>query len=128
MLVNGIINPAISSLLCRVRHTDSLIIADVGFPYVPHVETIDISLVSGVPCVLDVLRAVRLNFRCSKAVMSAEFREFHSETTVRSYEEALEGVSVMWEPHVSFKARAPKVIGIVRTGDTTRFGNVLLES
>jgi D-ribose pyranase len=56
MLVNGIVNPAINSLLSRVRHTSTLIISDRGFPSLAGVETIDISLVPGVPCVVDVLR------------------------------------------------------------------------
>lgn len=128
MLVNGIINPGINSLLSRVRHTNTLIISDRGFPNMAGVETIDISLVAGIPRVIDVLRAIRMNFNCAKGVMAAEFREVNSAETQRSYEELLEGVSIAWEPHASLKARAPGVIGIIRTGDTTRFGNILLES
>jgi D-ribose pyranase len=128
VIINGIINPAINSLLSRAHHTDKLIISDRGFPYMPGVETIDISLVAGIPRVLDVLRAIRMNFNCAKGVMAAEFREVHTPETLRSYEELLEGVSITWEPHASLKARAPGVVGIIRTGDTTRFGNILLES
>jgi D-ribose pyranase len=128
MLANGILNPTINSLLSRVRHTNTLIIADRGFPYFANVETVDISLVAGIPRVVDVLRAIRLNFRCGKGVMAAEFREANSVETLLSYEELLEGVSMTWEPHLSFKARVPGVVGIIRTGDTTRFGNILLES
>ncbi len=128
MLVNGIINPAINSLLSRVRHTDTLIVSDWGFPYMAGVETIDISLVAGIPRVVDVLRAIRVNFNCGKGVMAAEFREMSSAETIRCYEEALEGISIAWEPHASLKSRAKGAIGIIRTGDTTRFGNILLES
>jgi D-ribose pyranase len=128
MLANGILNPTINSLLSRVRHTNTLIIADRGFPYFANVETVDISLVAGIPRVVDVLRAIRLNFRCGKGVMAAEFREANSVETLLSYEELLEGVSMTWEPHLSFKTRVPGVVGIIRTGDTTRFGNILLES
>lgn len=128
MLVNGILNPAINSLLSRVRHTDMLIVSDWGFPNIAGVETIDISLVAGIPRVLDVLRAIRMNFNCAKGVMAEEFREVNSRETVRNYEELLNGVSVVWEPHVSLKLRAEEVVGIIRTGDTTRFGNILLES
>ncbi len=128
MLVSGIINPAINSLLSRVRHTDTLLISDWGFPYVSGVETIDISLVGGFPRVIDVLRAVRMNFKCGKAVMASEFRETCSSETLHFYEEALEGISVAWESHALFKSRAKGVVGIIRTGDTTRFGNILLES
>jgi len=128
MLVNGIINPAINSLLSRVRHTNTLIITDWGFPYMAGVETIDISLVAGVPRVVDVLRAIRTNFNCGKGVMAAEFRQVNSAETLRSYEELLEGVSIVWEPQASLKARAREVVGVIRTGDTTRFGNIILES
>ena len=128
MLVNGIINPAINSLLSRARHTNMLIISDRGFPHMSGVETIDISLVAGIPLVVDVLRAIRMNFNCAKGVMAAEFREVNSAETQRNYEGLLEGVSIEWEPHASLKARAAKVVGIIRTGDTTRFGNILLES
>jgi len=128
MFVNGIINPAINSLLSRVRHTNTLIITDWGFPYMAGVETIDISLVAGVPRVVDVLRAIRTNFNCGKGVMAEEFRQVSSAETLRSYEELLEGVSIVWEPQASLKARAREVVGVIRTGDTTRFGNIILES
>ncbi len=128
MLINGIINPAINSLLSRVRHTDLLIVSDWGFPSMAGVETIDISLVAGTPRVLDVLRAIRVNFNCAKGVMAAEFRETSSAETLHCYENALEGISIAWEPHTSLKSRAKAAVGIIRTGDTTRFGNILLES
>ena len=128
MFVNGIINPAINSLLSRVRHTNTLIITDWGFPYMAGVETIDISLVAGTPRVVDVLRAIRTNFNCGKGVMAEEFRQVSSAETLRSYEELLEGVSIVWEPQASLKARAREVVGVIRTGDTTRFGNIILES
>src|SRR5690242_5561663 len=120
MLVNGIVNPAINSLLSRVRHSNTLLIADYAFPSMAGVETIDISLVAGTPRILDVVRAVRVNFNCGKGMMSTEFREVSSKETLLSYEEALEGISILWEPHMAFKARAKGVVGIIRTGDTTR--------
>lgn len=128
MLVIGTINPEINSLLSRVRHTDTLIISDWGFPHMAGVETIDISLVAGVPRVVDVLRAIRLNFNCGKAMMASEFRAVSSAETLRCYEDALDGVSIAWEPHTLLKSRAKSAVGIIRTGDTTRFGNILLES
>ena len=128
MFVNGIINPAINSLLSRVRHTNTLIISDWSFPYMAGVETIDISLVAGTPRVVDVLRAIRTNFNCGKGVMAEEFRQVSSAETLRSYEELLEGVAIVWEPNASLKARAREVVGVIRTGDTTRFGNIILES
>ena len=60
--------------------------------------------------------------------MASEFREASSAETLRCYEEALEGVSIAWEPHALLKSRAKGAVGIIRTGDRTRFGNIILES
>ena len=59
MLISGILNPHIAGLLARVRHTNTLVIADRGFPFWPTIETVDISLVDDVPTVLQVLTAIR---------------------------------------------------------------------
>ena len=73
MLKGGILNPAINSLLSRVRHTNTLVIADRGFPFYPHIETIDISLVDDIPQVLDVLNAIRPNWGIGRAFAASEF-------------------------------------------------------
>lgn len=41
---------------------------------------------------------------------------------------ALRGITVVHEPHAEFKQRIPLAIGLMRTGDTTQFANVILES
>lgn len=128
MLKDGLLNPAINHLLSRVRHTNYLLISDRGFPTLPRVETVDISLVADVPRVIEVLQAVRANFQCSRAIMSAEFRDIQGPDVQSSYTDALQGVEITWISHSEFKQKALEVIGIIRTGDTTRFGNVLLES
>src|ERR1700733_11807609 len=117
MIVSGILNPAINSLLSRVRHTNTLIITDRGFPSLPGIETIDISLVADIPRVLDVLRAIRTNFHCGKGYMASEFRDTSSQEALGSYEAGLEGISMNWEPHIEFKVRARDAIGVIRTAD-----------
>ncbi len=126
MLRTGILNPQINSLLSRVRHTNTLVIADRGFPFWPGVETIDISLVDDVPTVLDVLRALSANFVVGKAWMASEFREHNSAQTVQQFSELLPPIA--FEAHVDFKRRVPGAIGLIRTGDTTQYANVILES
>jgi D-ribose pyranose/furanose isomerase RbsD len=53
MLIGGILNPQINSLLSRVRHTNTVVIADRGFAFWPQIETIDLSLVDDIPTVLN---------------------------------------------------------------------------
>ena len=128
MLKTGILNPQINSLLSRVRHTNTLVIADRGFPFWPMIETVDISLVDDVPTVLAVVRALLPNFQIGKAWMAQEFLKSNSVKTRSAFAEALRGIELTHEPHVEFKRRVPHAIGLIRTGDTTQYANIVLES
>ena len=128
MLKTGILNPDINSLLSRVRHTNTVVIADRGFPFWPTIETIDISLVDDVPRVLDVLRAIRANFVVGRAFMAEEFRLENSPAATGRFFDALQGMEVKYEPHTELKRRVPHAIGLIRTGDTLQYSNIILES
>lgn len=128
MLKRGIINPHVLSLLARVRHTNSLVIADRGFPSWPAVETIDLSLVDGVPTVLQVLAALREHHVVTKAYMADEFRGSNSPATRRAFAAGLKGVVLKYEPHLTFKRLLPAAIGLIRTGDTVQYANMILVS
>jgi D-ribose pyranase len=128
MLKTGILNPQVNSLLSRVRHTNTLVIADRGFPFWPSLETIDLSLVDDMPKVLDVLRAIRANFVIGKAWMAEEFLRNNSEEVRKAFAAALDGIPLVHEPHVEFKRRVPQAVGLIRTGETIQYANLILES
>lgn len=128
MLNTGILNPQILSLLARVRHTNALVIADRGFPFWPSIETVDISLVDNLPTVLQVLTALRPNFRIAQAYMAREFLRENTPATRTLFIKALHGIPTTHEPHVQFKKRVPGAIGLIRTGDTVQYANMVLIS
>ncbi len=128
MLVSGLLNPHVLSLLARVRHTNTLVIADRGFPSWPGLETIDLSLVDGVPTVLQVLAAVRPNFVVTEAYMAKEFLKVNSPATRAAFADGLKGIAVRYESHPTFKQRVPGAIGLIRTGDTVQYSNMVLVS
>lgn len=128
MLRAGILNPHVNSLLARVRHTNTLVIADRGFPFWPGIETVDLSLIDDVPTVLQVLAAIRPNFVIGRAWMAEEFRQQNSPEVQSRFADALQGIAVSYEPHADFKRRVPQAIGLIRTGDTIQYANVILES
>lgn len=128
MLRNGILNPAINSLLSRVRLTNTLVIADRGFPYWPQIETVDISLVDNIPRVLEVFKAIQANFVIGKIVMAEEFRRVNDLGTVRSFAQCFGDIPVIFEPHQQFKQRVALATGLIRTGDTVQYANMILES
>ncbi len=127
MIKQGILNPQINSLISRVRHTNTLVIADRGFPFWPMIETVDIALVDDIPQVLDVLSAIRENFVIGRIFMAEEFLQENSEQTRDEFAKAMEGIPVTYEPHIEFKRRVPSAIGLIRTGDTIQYANMILE-
>ena len=128
MLNTGILNPRLLSLLARVRHTNALVIADRGFPFWPMIETVDISLVDGVPTVLQALAAVRANGSYNQAYMAREFQRNNSAATRAAFEKGFGSIPVKFEPHVEFKKRVPNAIGLIRTGETIQYANTILIS
>ena len=128
MLKTGILNPQLLSLLARIRHTNALVIADRGFPFWPALETVDLSLVDGVPTVLQVLAAVRQNFVVAEAYMAEEFLAANTPATRRAFANGLAGTKVAHEPHIRFKQRVPGAIGLIRTGETVQYANMILVS
>jgi len=128
MLKSGILNPAINSLLSRVRHTNTLVIADRGFSYWPQVEIVDISLVDDIPQVMDVLAAIQPNFSIGRVFAAQEFLAENSAQKASDLENLLAGIPLIFEPHIEFKKRVPSAIGLIRTGDTTQYSNLILES
>jgi D-ribose pyranase len=128
MLKSGILNPHLNALLSRVRHTNTLVIADRGFPFWPQIETVDISLVDDIPRVVDVLRAIRENFVIGRAFHAEEFILHNSAEHRRELAQALHDLPVITEPHSELKKRVPQAIGLIRTGDTAQYANLILES
>jgi D-ribose pyranase len=128
MIKTGILNPQISSLLASVRHTNLLVIADGSFPFWPLIETVDISVVDDLPTVLQLIAAVRANHNFTLAYMAREFQKNNSAATRASFAKGLAGITTKFESHLQFKKRVPGAIGLIRTGDTTPYANVILIS
>lgn len=135
MIQSGILNPAVNDLLARIRHTNTLVIADWAFPYWPDLETVDLSLTRGIPLITDVLDLLRENFKVGKIWQAREFLSTNPDEVVRNYETHFDRfktlhpeLKVERPAHNDFKKRVPGAIGLIRTGDPTAYGNVILES
>jgi D-ribose pyranase len=128
MLIKGILNPQINSLLARVRHTNMLVIADRGFPFWPMIETVDISLVDGIPTVLQVLQAILPNFEISEIFMAQEFLKVNTPYICQAFAKVIAHIPLRYEAHVELKQRVPGAIGLIRTGDTIQYANMILVS
>ncbi len=128
MIRDGILNPHLNHLLSRFRHTNTLVIADRGFPFWPQVETVDLSLVDDIPKVLDVLRAIQERCVVGRIIMAEEFRRENTAATIAAFENTAAAQPIHYEPHDQFKQRVPQALGLIRTGDTIPYANMILES
>ncbi len=128
MLQTGILNPHLLDLLARVRHTNTLVIADWAFPYWPEIETVDISLTRGIPTVLDVLDLLSPVFKIGRIWQANEFVTSNTVEVVDRFSNSFGKIPLTREAHVDFKKRVPLAIGLIRTGDPTAYGNIILES
>jgi D-ribose pyranase len=128
MLRSGIINPHVLDLIARVRHTNTLVISDWAFPFWPEIETVDISLSHGIPTVLDVLDLLTPVFKIGKIWQAEEFTTCNPTETVERFAKSFGHIPLTREAHVDFKKRVPHAIGLIRTGDPTPYGNIIIES
>ena len=128
MLRTGILNPNINSLISQVRHNNLLVIADRGFTYYPQVEIVDISLIDDVPTVLQVFNAIKFNFDICEIIMANEFKLENTAEVQGSYSKAITNIPVTFEPSADMKKRVPRAVGIIRTGDTIQYANMVLIS
>ena len=124
----GMINGHIESALTRQGHMDLMMVVDAGFPCPDEVELIDIALSEGVPQILDVLAELRKVHSVEKIVMAQDTRD-HNPTyfdkVAKSFGDKVE-IEVI--PHTELKERSHNVKTIIRTGDFTAWGNVMLVS
>lgn len=127
MLRSGILNPRILELVARIRHTNTLVIADRGFPYWPQIETVDISLIDDVPTVMQVFDALQENFVLGSVWVAEEFKAHNSAEKLAALQSST-GDKLHFESHLQLKERVPHAIGLIRTGDTTQYANLVIES
>ncbi len=124
----GMINGRIDSALNRQGHMDEMMVVDAGFPCPDHVELIDIALAEDKPSVLEVLAEIAKYHSVEKIVMARDTQQHNPTHFARVPEAFGENVEVETIDHAELKQRSGGVKTIIRTGDFTAWGNVLLVS
>lgn len=125
----GILNSDISRVLTYMGHTDTICIGDCGLPVPDGVERIDLALCFGEPTFLRTLQIVLEDMKVEKIVLAEEIRE-QNPTVLAEIKKLFEGqaVGVEFVPHVQFKAQTRDCKAVIRTGETTPYANIILQS
>lgn len=128
---NGILNADISRVLSYMGHTDTLAIGDCGLPIPDGTERIDLALKRGVPSFMEVLEEVVKEMKIEKVVLAEEILEknpkIHEEVLalINGMDTACE---VEYISHGELKAQTETCKAVIRTGETTPYANIILQS
>ena len=127
MRKSGILNQAILNATGSLGHTDRIVVSDAGLPIPLGVNRIDLTVVRGIPRLLDVLKPLLAEIHVEKVILAEEMQAASPEFLAQVRE--LTGkIPVEFVPHTEFKRQTHDAKAIIRTGEFTRFGNVMLQS
>jgi D-ribose pyranase len=122
----GIINRGLAKILSDQGHQDLLMVSDAGFAIPSGVETIDISLSENKPMVLEVLTELKKFYSVEKLFLAQQTKSINP-SLFKDISEVW-GVDIEIIDHSELKQMAKTVKAVIRTGDFTAFGNVILVS
>ena len=129
MKKQGILNSDISRVLSYMGHTDTLCIGDCGLPIPDEVERIDLALCFGEPTFMRTLEIVAGDMKVEKIVLA--------EVIIEKYPDVLskiqaffagQDVEVEFVSHTELKAKTHDCKAVIRTGETTPYANIILQS
>lgn len=128
---NGILNSSISSVLSGMGHTDTLAVADCGLPVPEGTKRIDLAVAFGRPGFMEVLREVALDMKIEKIILAEEIKDKNPEVLREIhmlFQELQEKPEVEFMSHSSFKEQTRRCKAVIRTGETTPYANIILQS
>lgn len=131
MKKHGTLNSSISRVLSAMGHTDTIAIADCGLPIPDGTERIDLAVSFGNPSFMDVLKTVSDDMKIEKIVLAEEIKE--------SNPKILDEINALFTPfetgfkmefvsHTSLKELTKSCKAVIRTGETTPYANIILQS
>ena len=129
MKKHGILNSDISRVLSYMGHPDCICVGDCGLPVPDETERIDLAVRFGLPAFMDVLREMCEDMCIEKIVLAEEIREKNA-GMLEEIMEYFEGRSleIVFVPHAELKRMTKTCKAVIRTGETTPYANIILQS
>lgn len=129
MKKNGILQSDISRVLSYLGHTETIAIGDCGLPIPDEAERIDLALAFGVPTFMQTLEIVAGDMKIEKIVLAEEIKTQNPQIH-RQITKLFQGQAVEFEyvSHENFKIQTRSCKAVIRTGETTPYANIILQS
>jgi len=124
----GLLNRELSRYISQQGHQDLLMVVDAGFAIPKDLDVVDLALSINVPTVPQVLAVLKDYYSVEKMVISHETKNI-SPTLFDKIRNSF-GVNMEVElvEHHILKVKSKEVKLVIRTGDFTAYGNVILVS
>ena len=130
---NGILNSDISRVLSYMGHTDRICIGDCGLPVPDETERIDLAVRFGQPSFMDVLTEVAKDMKVERIFLAEEMKE-KNEAQLKAVLSFFENPETGFAPEVEYvsheqlKRMTEDCKAVIRTGETTPYSNIILQS
>ena len=124
----GLINRNLARIIAEQGHQDLLLVADAGFAIPLGMDIVDLSLKENNPRVIEVLNEISKYHSVEKLIFAQQTMDKNPKYLNDIKNIWKENIEVEIIDHVELKQLAKSVKAIIRTGDFTAYGNVILVS
>ncbi|MDC3423279.1 D-ribose pyranase [Aquibacillus sp. 3ASR75-11] len=127
MKKSGMLNRDITTVLAKLGHTDTIIIADCGLPIPEETMCIDVSIALGTPSLTSVLRAIVDDMKIEEMTLANEIKEKNGmlhEELIDTYAD----IPKQYISHDALKQKTKQAKAVIRTGEATPYANVILQA
>ena len=124
---SGILNAQLECELTKLRHLDKLVVCDAGFPIPMNANVVDVSLVAGIPNLLQTLSAILDEMIVQEYTVFSNMKEKNPEyySIITKTFKAQKANEI---PMAEFVENAKDVKLFVRTGELKPCSNIMLVS
>ncbi|MGI6169203.1 MAG: D-ribose pyranase [Christensenellales bacterium] len=128
----GILNSALSEAVASMGHFQYIVLGDAGLPVPSGVRRIDLALDYQNPRLADVLRVVLRELYLEEALVAQETQDvspqLYAQIRAVLRRDAREDLPVHHISHEKLKEMCGGAVAVVRTGECTPYGNIVLVS
>ena len=124
----GLLNRELARFVSQQGHHDLMMVVDAGFAIPNGLDVVDLSLTVNVPTVPEVLAVLKDYYSVEKLILARETRDVSPslyKIMINSFEENL---NIELIDHLALKEKSKQVKLVIRTGDFTAYGNIILVS
>ncbi|EPF13073.1 D-ribose pyranase [Cedecea davisae] len=128
-----VLNADISSVISRLGHTDTLVVADAGLPIPRNTPRIDLALTHGVPGFMQVVDVVTQEMQVEAAILASEIKQHNPalhETLLKQLEQLQKHqgntITIRYISHEQFKQHTAESRAVIRSGECSPYANIIL--